>query len=115
MPFIDGDLPSSPELMKFNDEGLIACVAGLLNVDLIVINFQAEPRQLFDLASDRDEMQRLLFNHAFADKVTHCKRAISMRSGIDRGLTPKSDSEGPSTVFFVLPCERAIIIHKIMS
>ena len=60
-------------------------------------------------------MQKLVFNHAFADKVTYFKRAISMRSGIEGGLTPKSDSQGFGTVFSVSPCVRTIIIHKIMN
>lgn len=57
--------------MEYAAEGSIAPLVGMRDGDFKFIHCWTDPPQLFDLASDPDEMQNLMGDLAYANKMVH--------------------------------------------
>ena len=65
-------------------EGPIAPLVGMRDDDFKFVYCPADPLQLFELASDPDEMQNLAGDPAYADKVTHFTKLMNARWDLER-------------------------------
>ena len=84
LPFIDGDLPAPPVLMEYAAEGSIAPLVGMRDGDFKFIHCPADPPQLFDLASNPDEMQNLAGDPAYADKMAQFTTLMNARWDLEK-------------------------------
>jgi len=82
--FIDGKLTAPVVLMEYAAEGLIALIVRMRDGDLKFIHCPADPPQLFDLASDPDELQNLDADSAYADKMAHFTTHIECKVGFEK-------------------------------
>ena len=71
LPLIGNAASASPVLMEYAAEGSIAPLVAVRDGDFKFIHCPVDPPQLFDLASDPDEMQNLADDPAYADKMAH--------------------------------------------
>ena len=71
LPLVGNAASASPVLMEYAAEGSIAPLVSVRDGDFKFIHCPVDPPQLFDLASDPDEMQNLAGNPTYADKMVH--------------------------------------------
>ena len=84
MPFIDNAASAPAVLMEYADEGSIAPLVGVRDDDFKFVHCPADPPQLFDLASDPDDMQNLGNDKAYANKMVHLSTLINTRWDLER-------------------------------
>ncbi len=70
--------------MEYAAEGTMAPLVGMRDGDFKFIHCPADPPQLFDLASDPDEMQNLAGGLAYADKMAHFTTLMNARWDLER-------------------------------
>ena len=79
LPLIDNAASVAPVLMEYAAEGSIAPLVAVRDGDFKFIHCPVDPPQLFDLASDPDEMQNLAVDPIYADKLAHFTDLIKAR------------------------------------
>ena len=84
LPLIENAASAPPVLMEYVAEGSIAPLVGIRDGDFKFIHCPADRPQLFDLASDPDEMQNLEDDPAYADKMAHFTNLMNARWDLER-------------------------------
>jgi choline-sulfatase len=79
LPLIGNAASASPFLMEYAADGSIAPLVAVCDGDFKFIHSPVDPPQLFDFASNPDEMQNLADDPIYADKLAHFNDLMKAR------------------------------------
>ena len=84
LPLIDNAASVAPVLMEYAAEGSIAPLVAVRDGDFKFIHCAIEPPQIFDLASDPDEMQNLADDPVYAHKLAYFTDLMKARWDLEK-------------------------------
>ena len=91
--------------MEYAVEGPIAPLVGIRDRDFKFIHCPADPPQLFDLASDPDEMQHLVGDPACADEMAHFTMLTNARWNLERLDAEVRESQVRHHIVYAAICQ----------